>query len=204
MTATRVCGIDPCNRADREVSHRQSTLLHGGLRVAVSCGETWAQLRVFAFVSDHHFRWNKWLDSHAPAHAVECFPIPTYCTEYCCCCDADPEAYASAFAFDDLRSLEYQSGEPYMSPCVLMVPKPSELVTVMLSEGGESERLRELKMPRISRRSSETWSLGAWVRSLMKSLIERMIGGQLSSLGSHQSDGGAPMPSSMRLRSTSE
>jgi hypothetical protein len=77
-------------------------------------------------------------------------------------------------------------------------------VTVIVSEGGESEMVRELKMPLISRRSSETWSLGAVVLSLMKSLIDRMMGGQASSFGSHQSDGGAPIDSSMRLRSTSE
>ena len=80
----------------------------------------------------------------------------------------------------------------------------SALVTVMPSEGGESEIVIELKMPRISRKSSDTWSLGAVVRSLMKSLIERMMGGHASSSGSHQSDGPAPIDSSMRFRRTSE
>lgn len=74
----------------------------------------------------------------------------------------------------------------------------------MLSEGGESEIVREVKMPLISRKSSETWSLGVCVRSLMKSLIERMMGGQDSSFGSHQSEGPAPIDSSIRFRRTSE
>lgn len=76
-----------------------------------------------------------------------------YCTEYC-----GPDMCASAF--DDLRSLPYpdaQSGELYISdPGTLIAPKLSALVTVMLSEGGESEMVMELKMPLISRRSLET------------------------------------------------
>ena len=117
-----------------------------------------------------------------------------YWPEYC-----DP--YASAL--DDLRSLPYpeaQSGDPPGMPAGAL----SALVTVMLSEGGESEMVRELKIPLISRKSSDTWSLGAVVLSLMKSLIERMMGGQDSSFGNHQSDGPAPIDSSIRLRRTSE
>jgi len=81
---------------------------------------------------------------------------------------------------------------------------PSLLVNVTVSDEGESEIVRELKMPLISRRSSDTGSFGFDVRSLMKSLMERMMGGQPSSLGNHQSDGPAPIDSSMRLRRTSE
>jgi hypothetical protein len=111
------------------------------------------------------------------------------------CCDP------SVSAIDGLRSLLYpdQSGDP---PCAEEVL--SALVTVMVSEEGESEMVRELKMPLISRRSSDTWSLGAVVLSFIKSLMERMMGGQDSSLGSHQSDGPAPIDSSIRLRRTSE
>lgn len=77
-----------------------------------------------------------------------------YCGEYC-----DPGPYASAF--DGFWSFANQSGEPYISLPCLLERAPSALVTVMLSEGGESEMVRELNMPRISRRSSDTWSLGA-------------------------------------------
>jgi hypothetical protein len=86
----------------------------------------------------------------------------------------------------------------------MLVDTPSALVIVVLSDGGESDMVREVKIPLISRRSSETWSLGVCVRSLMKSLIERMIGGHSSSFGSHQSAAGAPIDSSIRLRRTSE
>ena len=64
--------------------------------------------------------------------------------------------------------------------------------------------VRVLKMPFISRKSSEIWSLGAVVLSRMKFLIERIMGGQPSSLGSHQSEGPIPHPSRNLLRKTSE
>lgn len=118
------------------------------------------------------------------------FYWPMYCDPY-------------ASAFDGLRSLLYpdaQSGDPPD----MAVGAPSALVTVIVSEGGESDIVRELKIPLISRRSSDTWSLGAVVLSLMKSLMERIMGGQASSFGSHQSDGPAPIDSSIRLRRTSE
>jgi hypothetical protein len=89
-----------------------------------------------------------------------------------------------------------ESGAPPLVPSIGVWPA--------LYSGGESEIVSVLKMPFISRKSSETWSLGAVVRSLMKFLIERIMGGQSSSLGSHQSEGLMPHPSSIRLRKTLE
>lgn len=74
----------------------------------------------------------------------------------------------------------------------------------MLSSGGESEIVRVEKIPFISRRSSEVGSFGATVRSCMKSLIERMMFGQFSSLGNHQSECSNPHCSSIRFRSVFE
>jgi hypothetical protein len=102
----------------------------------------------------------------------------------------------------------HQSGEPLTecSKLLLALIGPlalSMLVTVMLSDPGESEMVRLLNIPLISRRSSEIWSFGAVDRSRMKSLIDRIIGGHDSSLGNHQSDGAMPQDSSMRFRITS-
>lgn len=69
---------------------------------------------------------------------------------------------------------------------------PSIGVWLDFSEGGESEIVRVEKTPLISLKSSEVWSFGAVVRSCMKSLIDRMIGGQSSSFGSHQSECSMP------------
>lgn len=68
------------------------------------------------------------------------------------------------------------------------------------SPGGESDIVMVLKRPRISRRSCDTWSLGSVVRSRMKFLMDRMMRGQPSSLGNHQSDRGRPHPSNSWLR----
>lgn len=106
-------------------------------------------------------------------------------------------------ALEGFRSLPYPDAQSGDAPDAAAGVPPA-LVTVIASDGGESDMVRELKMPLISRRSSDTWSFGAVVLSLMKSLIDRMMGGHASSLGSHQSDGPTPMDSSMRLRSTSE
>lgn len=77
-------------------------------------------------------------------------------------------------------------------------------VPPVLSSGGESEMVSVEKRPFISRKSSAVWSLGAVVRSWMKSFMERMMGRQPSPLGSHQSEYSTPQVSSMRFRRTLE
>jgi hypothetical protein len=78
-------------------------------------------------------------------------------------CDeaSNPTAYWPGFcdpydsAIDGLRSLLYpdaQSGDP---PDITDGVPPA-LITVVVSDDGESDMVRELKMPLISRRSSDT------------------------------------------------
>lgn len=83
------------------------------------------------------------------------------------------------------------------------MPTVSSVALLDVSSGGEFEMVRVPKIPRISRRFSETSSLGAVVRSWMKSLIDRMMGGHPSSSGSHQSDGEIPQPARNLFRRVS-